>query len=157
MFQREKIIHSCCRSPAAMASKALPKSGLIVEQRWLDLILSGEKVLEIRGTNTLKRGLVGLIKSGSNHVFGEVEIVNTFTIDRDAFHLYYQEHCVPDAGVVPYKVIHAWCLARPKRYEKPVKYVHPRGAIIWVNLKPEQRVEETTSTKPKKKMKRSEP
>ena len=31
-----------------------------------------------------------------------------------------------------YKKPHAWVLKNPVKYEKPRKYTHPYGAVIWV-------------------------
>ncbi|WP_281975144.1 hypothetical protein [Halobacillus litoralis] len=40
-------------------------NGLLVQAPWIDLLLAGSKIWEIRGSNTKKRGRIGLIKSGS--------------------------------------------------------------------------------------------
>lgn len=40
--------------------------GLIIKKKWLDLILSGKKTLEIRGCSTKKTGVpIYLLESGS--------------------------------------------------------------------------------------------
>ena len=45
--------------------------GLIVKKRWLNLILSGKKTIEIRGSNTKKIGQpIYLLESGTNLVKG---------------------------------------------------------------------------------------
>ena len=43
---------------------------LIVKEKWLNMILDGYKSLEIRGVRTHKRGLIGLIQSGTGEVKG---------------------------------------------------------------------------------------
>ena len=80
------------------------------------------------------RGTIGIIKSGSKEVVGEVDITGCFEIPRDQFNLYYDQHLVPDVDHIPQKRIWAWQLSRPVRYAVPVRYKHPRGAIIWVKL-----------------------
>lgn len=127
-----------CFSNAVSRRMPLPDHALIVKGKWLDLILSGEKRLEIRATNTTKRGRVGLIKSGSGLVVGEVEIVNTFTIERAQFETYRPDHLVdPDTlQSLKYRRIHAWRLANPISYDVPIPYEHPQGAIQWVCLRP---------------------
>ena len=43
--------------------------GLIIKKKWLDLILSGKKTLEIRGCSTKKTGVpIYLLESGSRRV-----------------------------------------------------------------------------------------
>lgn len=49
--------------------------GLIIKSKWADLILSGEKTWEIRGSQTHQRGRIGIIKSGTGKIFGSVELV----------------------------------------------------------------------------------
>lgn len=118
---------------------ALPSHGLILKEKWLQLVLLGLKTLEIRGKSTKKRGVIGLIKSGTGKVFGQVKIVDSFVIDRANFHLYRDRHYVADSSNVPYKTIHGWSLAEPITYDVPVAYDHCRGAQTWVVLQPELR------------------
>jgi len=33
-----------------------------------------------------------------------------------------------------YKNPHAWVVAEQIRYKEPIPYVHPQGAVIWVNI-----------------------
>ena len=117
----------------------LPKHGLIVRKKWLDLIFSGHKRLEIRGVSTSKRGRVGLIQSGSGLVVGEVEITDSFTIHPWQFQHFFEEHLVDQSTFdsLKYSPIHAWQLRNPVKYEVPVAYKHPRGAIQWVVLTPD--------------------
>jgi hypothetical protein len=49
---------------------------LSVKKKWLDLILSGRKTWEIRGTRTNNRRMVRLAQSGSGMLMGEVRITN---------------------------------------------------------------------------------
>ena len=34
----------------------------------------------------------------------------------------------------PYKNTYAWIISNAKKYEKPIPYKHPMGAVIWVNI-----------------------
>ena len=68
------------RGGASSCNQGLPPSGLIVQKRWADLILSGQKTWEIRGETTKKRGRVAIFEKGSNSVAGEVEIVDCFLV-----------------------------------------------------------------------------
>ena len=108
---------------------------LIIKKPWLDLILSGEKTWEIRGSNTKIRGRIGLIESGSGLIVGECDLYGseTLTLYQDVF---YSLHKIPKFNQnVKYKVPHAWKIENATRYEKPIPYDHPKGAVIWVKLK----------------------
>lgn len=48
--------------------------GLRIRGPWIDLILSGGKTWEIRGSATRVRGLIALIESGSGTVVGVAEL-----------------------------------------------------------------------------------
>ena len=130
----------------------LPKHGLIVRKEWLDLIFSGHKRLEIRGVSTSKRGRVGLIQSGSGLVVGEVEITDSFTIHRWQFRQFFEEHVVDQSTLdsLKYSTIHAWQLQNPVKYEVPVAYKHPQGAVQWVVLTPDPNPKKRGSRKMKR-------
>lgn len=57
--------------------KELIEKAFIVKERWGNLILSGLKPWEIRGTGTQVRGRVGVIFSGTGMVYGSVEITGS--------------------------------------------------------------------------------
>lgn len=106
--------------------------GLIIKKKWLGLILEGKKTWEIRSCNTRKRGLIALIESGSGEVKGTccVDDSRVFNLDLCS---HWTCHGLSRAGLrsLRYKTIYAWILRKPRRI-KPVKYKHPRGAIVWV-------------------------
>jgi len=114
-------------------------SGLIIKSPWIEKILSGEKVWEIRGTATKKRGWIALIKSGSKKIFGVCRLIDVVgplsleemlnTVDN---HLVPLEELKKDG--LPYSKTFAWVLDRPVTLEKPLPYSHPSGAITWVSL-----------------------
>jgi hypothetical protein len=116
-----------------------PVRGLMVREPWAGLILAGEKTWEIRGTRTSMRGSIYIIPSGSGRVAGYCEIVDCIgpltieqLIENSSAHL-----TPPDElrllGL-PYKKTFAWVLANPNRFEGPIPYRHPSGAITWVDL-----------------------
>jgi len=110
--------------------------GLIIKPRWVDLILSGHKKWEIRGSNTKIRGKIALIKSGSGMIFGTVELVDSQKLNNEQLRKGQLLHFVQEneLDAVSYKTPHAWVLKNPQILEKPIPYKHPQGAIIWVNL-----------------------
>lgn len=116
-----------------------PTKGLLIRQPWIDLILSGDKTWEIRGSKTKIRGTIGLIQSQSGLVVGIADLVGcTPALTVEDMIKSRKLHCIMDLfsdnempyGGRPY----AWILLNAKRFEKPVPYVHPQGAVIWVNL-----------------------
>lgn len=110
--------------------------GLLIKSPWIDLILDGKKNWEIRGSNTKKRGEIGLIKSGSGMVYGTVNIVESKELTLEEYQNGSHRHCVNsgDTSQLPYKKTYAWVLNNPIIYETPIPYQHPMGAVIWVDL-----------------------
>lgn len=111
------------------------KSGLIIDEPWIDLILKGEKIWEVRGTNSKKRERIFLIKKGTKSIVGEADLVDSRLLDLDDFIKGYDYHKIPINGRrLPYKNTWAWTLTNVKIYEIPTLYSHPNGAVIWVNF-----------------------
>lgn len=111
--------------------------GLVIKSPWIEKILSGEKTWEIRGSNTKIRGTIALIKSGSGLIYGTIKLVDSIPIhwsdDLEFIINNFDKHHVP-LGAVNYRKPHAWVLESPKIYPEPIPYMHPQGAVIWVNL-----------------------
>jgi hypothetical protein len=110
--------------------------GLLIKSPWIDKILNGEKTWEIRGSNTNIRGKIALIKSGSGTILGTVEIVDSIRLPFDKYQSGEKYHCVPTCKRTHelYKNTHAWIMRNPVKFEEPIGYKHPMGAVIWVNL-----------------------
>lgn len=112
---------------------------LVIDQPWIDMILRGEKTWEMRKTATHQRGVVGLIRKGSELVVGTAEIVGSLPpIDtRDAY-----AAAEPRHGIPPHRQEAAftdgwrtpWVLTNARPLPTAVAYEHPSGAVIWVNL-----------------------
>jgi len=111
-----------------------PDRGLIVREPWISLILSGKKTWEMRSRSTNIRGRIGLIEAGSGLIVGEVDIVNCFyPLDQSEAKLLIKFHQIKDLSLIA-KWNTPWVMSNPKRYDNPVPYSHPRGAVTWVNL-----------------------
>lgn len=109
--------------------------GLILKPFWCEAILDYNKTWEIRRTNTKIRGKICLIKSGTSQIWGECEIIDSFPLTKELFENNYDKHlinCKYEELPNNYKCV--WVLKNVKKYEKPIKYQHPRGAQIWVNI-----------------------
>ena len=108
---------------------------LIIRQPWIELILSGEKNWEMRSTPTKIRGRIGLIEQGTGVIVGEavlerngIPLTNYATAQATK-----SFHCVDDLSLLK-KWRYPWILSSVKRYEQPVPYDHPKGAVTWVRL-----------------------
>lgn len=116
--------------------------GLIIKKEWLDLILSGKKTLEIRGSDTHKVGqTVYLLESGTHRVCGTCKIVESFPICASPhWNQERHRHCVNiswEELIKRYKVPYAWELSEVEKWEDVSYYNHPKGAVIWVkNVEP---------------------
>lgn len=109
--------------------------GLIVKPYWADLILSGEKSIELRSSNTNIRGRIGIIKSGTKKVYGEADLVDSREITDEEYYNLVDKHRVNvKREDVSYKKIYAWTLENPVLYKEPKEYDHKLGCVIWVNL-----------------------
>jgi len=121
-----------------MNSPAGIEKSLIIKQPWIDLILRGEKVWEMRSRATHIRGRIGLIEQGTGLIIGEGELVDCIAIDQLGISLnmpsrpLVEYHCVSDESLLT-KYRFAWVIENPVRYETPIPYEHPKGAVIWVN------------------------
>ena len=111
--------------------------GLIIKEAWIDLILDGRKTWEIRGRQTNKREKIGIIQSGTGTVIGTVDLVDCIALYNGMYYEGWDKHYYgPKAlsHLLPYKKTYAWVFANAVRFDKPEPYVHPKGAIIWVDL-----------------------
>ena len=113
---------------------------LIVRQPWIDKILSGAKVWELRGSRTQTRGPIALIQGGSGTVVGVCEVVgvkgplSVSELRRTA-----SRHrvltAILNAGL-RYRKTYAWIVRGARRLRAPVRYRHPSGGVICVKLTP---------------------
>ena len=95
------------------------KKALVVKKKWLDLILAGQKTWEIRGSSTSQRGWVHFAESQSGgKLRGRARLVN----------------CVLSLTMAPYDTVYAWVFEDAEEFEKPFKYEHKLGAVIWVSV-----------------------
>ena len=77
-------------------------NGLIIKPKWADLILSGKKTWEIRGSRTNICGTIGIIKSGSSQIFGTVDLVDCMPLTPALYGISYEEHRIPSNVRVTY-------------------------------------------------------
>ena len=107
---------------------------LIIKKPWIDLILDGKKIWEIRGSNTKIRGKIELIQSGSGLIVCKCEIKDCIKLDLNLYQNNLDKHCIKETTCLPYHNTYAWVLQNPQKYDNPIPYKHPMGAVIWVKL-----------------------
>lgn len=110
--------------------------GLIIKEPWIDYILDNKKIWEIRGTATTIRGKILLIKSGTGCIWGEATLIDCVSVTHEQLCDSFDLHRIPIADIsnMRYKKPYAWVLDKPRRFNIPIPYKHPNGAIIWVNI-----------------------
>lgn len=115
--------------------------GLVIDAPPIDRILDGIKNWEMRSTTTKVRGRVALIRKGSGTVVGTAEIVDCVgPLTADQMLQNHERHRIDAARIRSGEVAkwkYAWVLANVRRLPESVPYVHPSGAVIWVNLEPD--------------------
>jgi len=111
---------------------------LIVARPWIDRILDAGKTWEMRSTRTSIRGRIGLIEAGSGLIVGEVDIVDCLEpLTPDTARTSISSHQVDDLALLE-KWKHPWVLENAQRYDQPIPYHHPKGAVTWVRLLTDQ-------------------
>lgn len=111
-------------------------NGLIIKKKWLALIISGKKTIEIRGSDTKKQNeTIYLLESGTHRVVATVVIRSTHPISCSNWSEERENHCV-DISYADlkkrYKTPYAWVLTDVEPIEDIWFYDHPQGAVIWV-------------------------
>lgn len=113
------------------------KKALIIDSPWIEKILAGNKVWEMRSTRASHRGPFGLIQKGSGQVKGIAtlhSVSGPYNNEELAEH-YSLHHVGPDLYERPdYKWRYAWELSSAIALPSPVSYRHKNGAVTWVDL-----------------------
>ena len=115
--------------------------GLVIQKEHLDNILNGLKTVEIRKQNTKKREKIALCNKG--HIYGFAEVVNSYPVSRkDLLSLEWEKKhratkFLQSGSYSKENELWVWELSQIQKLDIPIPYVHPQGAIIWVNLKVE--------------------
>lgn len=112
------------------------KKALIIKRNWLDLILFGQKTFEIRSSNTNIRGNIALIESGSGFIVGRCNIIDSFELDKSNIKEILLKSCIENEKIIysMYKRPFVWIIDDAFRYNTPIEYKHPKGAVIWVDI-----------------------
>lgn len=116
---------------------SLIEKGIIIDEPWIGMILSGEKTWEMRSTGARHRGPIALIKKKSKTVYGVAELYDcSHRLSLDELKENQDKHGIPESifEAPDYKWNVAWKLRNIHRLENPVPYQHKGGSTIWVTL-----------------------
>ncbi|RLE61173.1 MAG: RNA-binding protein [Thermoprotei archaeon] len=116
---------------------------LIIREEYINMILSGKKIWEIRKFNTNIRGPIALISRG--YLYGFVHLKNTFKIDKETLKRYRDKHGVPPEFIDKYagdrEELYVWVLEKPLRLDKPLKISYAKGVQVWAHISLEEILE----------------
>lgn len=87
----------------------------------------------MRSTKTKARGIIQLIESGSGLIVGQCMLAGCHEVTRNMAENNFESHQVEDLELLK-KWRFAWRLCNVEKYQNPIPYTHPQGAVIWVNL-----------------------
>jgi hypothetical protein len=106
---------------------------LIIKKEWLDKIFDGGKVWEMRSTKTNICEKIGLIEQGTGLIVGECWLTGSRPAIEtiEAAFLTKHLHGVEDLSLLE-RWKYPWGIDEAKRFEQPIPYRHPKGAVIWV-------------------------
>jgi hypothetical protein len=113
-------------------------NGLIVDAPPIDNILVGKKTWEMRSTVVKRRGLIALIRKGSGQIVGVANLTDCKgPLSTQDMLANISEHLIAEERIRSGEVAkwrYAWVMKQVQSLPRPVRYTHPSGAVIWVNL-----------------------
>lgn len=114
------------------------ESALIIREPWISKILSGEKTWEMRSKPTSKRGWIGLVAQGGNHVLGAARLVESrLPLTKKTYSDFEAQHAIPADlvdEVIANNWVFPWVLADVVRFDRPIPYETRPGAVQFVTL-----------------------
>lgn len=115
---------------------SLPEAGLLIRAPFIDWILDGLKVWEMRTKRTERRGRIGLIRSKSGMVVGEANLIDVRgpLTHRELIHNAEKMNLERWDIAAPEVPTFAWVLDGARRYAPPIPYTHRSGAVVWARL-----------------------
>jgi hypothetical protein len=85
----------------------------------------------MRSSRTKIKGKIGLIESGTGLIVGEANLIGCSPHPVPKLEYLKLFHQIENLDLLD-KWHYAWYLEKAKRYNKPIPYTHPKGAVIWV-------------------------
>ncbi|MFC0407448.1 ASCH domain-containing protein [Roseomonas elaeocarpi] len=111
-------------------------SALVVKEPYCNLILRGEKTLELRTSRLKKRGRILLVRKGSGLIVGAVELIGCIgpLQHSELLMLGARHKADPEVLLSNPQWNYCWELGNATSLRHPVRYRHPKGAQSWVTL-----------------------
>jgi hypothetical protein len=112
-------------------------SAIPIREPYIDMILAGAKIWEIRSKFTKKIGPVALIRSGSGTVVATANLVEVIKLTADLAYNNLNNMCIksmPREKANSFEGKYAWVLKDVIKLNTPIPYKHPSGAVTWVTL-----------------------
>ena len=107
----------------------MPRNGdriLVLKQKWLGLVLAGDKTMEVRGKR-LRAGVAYFGWKGA--IYASATLGDAVEIcDIQQWDNLRSQHCVPER-VLPYKRTFGLPIHNIERLVKPLSFRHPKGAV----------------------------
>jgi predicted transcriptional regulator len=146
-----KIARNLNKNEEGWRNKMTEIRVLAVRQPWASLIVEGLKTIEVRSRPTNIRERVAIYASRAKQeplegkygrdynyrslptgkIIGTVEIVGCVHLrNQFEFELYADEHLAPIKHYVPGNT-YFWDLKNSVKFDTPVSYLPPKGAVIW--------------------------
>ncbi len=115
---------------------------LIIGSRWVEEILAGRKVWELRSCSVRFRERIGLIRAGTNAIAGTAVVSDCLgPMTARQLARAQNKHRVDarELRVFAKKYndrFYAWVLTDARELARPIEFPFPRGAVRWVKLPP---------------------
>lgn len=142
---------------------------------YAEMLVTGQKTVEIRGSATEVGRTVAIALSGSKTLLGEVRLESCQLVavknaagqledvvgsEHTLASLKAQHRIENPMESVSYNKVYAWFVSSPLRYLVPVAYSHPTGAQLWVKLsgkeqEPKSKALPKSKAKPKRKTRKA--
>jgi len=110
------------------------RSGLIIDEPWISLILRGDKTWEMRTNRTRKRERFGLIRKGSGSIVGLATVVDALgPLSDSEIAATFDKHRLHLDQIRNWRF--PWVLEDVVCLDQPIKYIHA-GGVVWTTLDP---------------------
>jgi hypothetical protein len=112
-------------------------AGLVIASPWIEKIVAGEKIWEIRSKPNGRTGRIALARKGGS-LMATCTIGASVPLSNEDFAKYFAKHRVPPEALTEFygdANVYAWPLSDVRRLEPPIRYKHPGGGS-WVRLSP---------------------
>lgn len=114
---------------------------LIIREPWISLILSGEKMWEMRPNWTSVRGWIGLAAKGTNAVSGLAWLTDCrHPLSASNYDQFFDMHRIPpeeSARAIENKWVFPWVFSEVVRLPRPIPFRSSPGAVQFVKLDPD--------------------